>query len=100
MVFSPYGEMGFPFSDVVMPAENWFYYLFEHLILVLLALALVSDATEYKFSLWTFVGIEIADTIDYVLFYGEPWLPYFPTWNIIKIVLFGMAVAYDGSKQK
>lgn len=98
MFFSPKWEMGFPFSDIVMPAENWFYYFFEHVILVLLALAIVSEATEFKFALWTFVCIQIIDTLDYALFYGQPWLKGFPSWNILKVFIFGASMVYERQK--
>ena len=93
MFYSPTGEIGFPFSDQKLTVETWFYFLFEHLIVVILALAILVDAQEYRFALKTFVVIEIIDTVDYILTYGTPWGVI--KWNVIKVVLFTLTIAYE-----
>jgi len=86
MFFNPQGTIGFPFSDMILTAETWFYFLFEHLIVVILALVILGLESEYRVSAIAFLCIEIIDTVDYCLSYGE----LFASWNIAKVTLFGL----------
>lgn len=93
--FSPTGEVGFPFSDMVLTIETYFYFLFEHLIVLLLALVIFDLEPRYKIAVGAFVLIQIIDILDYVLFYAEDWSPYLPSWNFLKVGIFAIATAYD-----
>jgi hypothetical protein len=83
----------FPFSDMKLTFATWLYLLFEHLILVILAVVILIDAREYRVTITVFLIIQIIDTADYLLTYGSPWFPDVPiTWNWIKIFVFALAI--------
>lgn len=86
--------MGFPFSDMVLNADTYVYFLFEHIILITLAWCLYS-VTGDKIILLYFI-IQTIDTVDYCLTYGEPWFDSKVfTWNTIKVGMFGLAILYE-----
>lgn len=95
LLYNPKGEIGFLFSTMVLTPEIWFYYLFEHLIVLILAMVILSMATEYRYAFKIFVIIQIIDTVDYCLTYGEPW-PFLPvSWNVVKVFIFSPIVGYE-----
>lgn len=93
----------FLFSDQLLELDTYVYFLFEHLILALVALVIWDMEPNYRYSVTAFLVIQIIDTFDYVLFYGEVWTPYLPSWNILKVASMGLSIAYDvkrnGSKE-
>lgn len=96
MLFEHSGEVGFLFSDVVLSYKQYAYSLMEHSIRFVLALAILSGATQYRTALKVFVLIEFIEIVDYVLTYGEPWFDSKVfTWNTIKVGMFGLAIIYE-----
>jgi hypothetical protein len=95
MLINPTGQIGFPFSDMVLSSENYFYYLFEHLVPVLLSVVILELEPKYRLAVTVFLIIQIIDTLDYVLFYGERWTPYLPTWNVLKVGIMGLTIFID-----
>ena len=95
MFYRPQGEVGFMFSDVVLHADTWVYFLFEHLILVILAMIIWELDPKYKMAALTFLLIQIVDTVDYCLTYGSPWIPPYLGWNSLKILIFGIVVIIE-----
>lgn len=94
LFYVPTGKVGFLFSDVILNTDTYVYFLFEHLILVILAVC-VYLATKDKLVLMYLI-LQGIDTIDYVLTYGEPWFDSKVfTWNTIKVCVFGLAMIYD-----
>lgn len=85
----------FLFSDVRLSMDTWFYFLFEKLIVLFLSIVILNDSDQYRRVVWVFVGIQGVEVLDYVLFYGEPWSPYVPSWNILKVAIFGLAIAME-----
>ena len=83
----------FPFSEVRISMDTWFYFLFEKIIVLILAVVILNDTPVYRMALWIFVCIQVVEVFDYLLFYGEPWSPYIPSWNILKVVIFGLCIA-------
>lgn len=102
MFFEHTGEIGFRFSDMVLSYKQWVFSLMEHVIRVILALAILSGATEYRLSLKVFLFIEFGEVLDYILTYGEPWFDSkIFTWNTIKVGLMGLAILYEyGNNRK
>lgn len=99
MLYNPQGQIGFLFSAMVLTPEIWFYYLFEHLIVLILAVVMLSMATEYRYAFKIFVIIHVIDTVDYCLTYGEPW-PFLPVpWNVVKVFIFSSIVGYEFYKK-
>lgn len=88
-------EIGFPFSDQILTVDTYMYFLFEHLTVLILSVVMLSMATEYRYAFKVFLAIQIIDTVDYCLTYGEPWgfLPV--SWNVIKVLLFSSIVGYE-----
>lgn len=93
MLFEHKGEIGFPFSDVVLTYKQYAYAMMEHLIRVVLAVALLVDSTKYRFALKVFVAIECGEVLDFILIWGEPWFDSkIFTWNTIKVGLMSLAI--------
>jgi hypothetical protein len=84
----------FPFSEIAISLDTWFYFLFEHVQVLMLAFCLLLRR-ESNLIIGTYVLIQVVDTFDYLLFYGEPWSDFLPTWNICKVVIFTTAILYE-----
>ena len=95
MLFNPKGEMGFLFSDMVLTIETWMYFLFEHVIVLILAIVILELEHEYRMSAKVFLCIAIVDTVDYCLTYGDPVFTFMPPWNVVRLVVFGTVVLYE-----
>ena len=96
LFYNPQEEMGFVFSDYKVPIQTYYYFLFEHLILVILAYVIFTLEPKYKAAAVTFIVIQMIDTADYLLNYGEPWFDSKVfTWNTIKVCLFSGAILYE-----
>lgn len=92
--FKPEGHIGFLLSDQVLSIQTWLYFFFEHLVLILLAIVILDLEPKYRFAAIVFLCIQIIDTIDYMLTYGERWNKYLPSWNLIKCAVYGGTVIY------
>lgn len=98
-LFFPHtGEIGFMFSDMILSKKQWAYDFFEHLILVVIGAVILSYETRYKLSAFVFLCIQIADTVDYTLTYGDPWTDGPVTFNTLKCAVFGASIAFDIGK--
>lgn len=96
MLFEHEGEIGFLFSDVVLSYKQWVYSLMEHVIRLILAIAILVSASEYRTALKIFVLIECIEVVDYILTYGEPWFDSkIFTWNTIKVGMMGISIMYE-----
>ena len=92
--FYPY----FPFNrDIVLTRDTYFYFLFEHLILVLMSLFMYFESTRYHVAMKVFVMIQVVDTLDYVLTYSNTWyIGGFPlSWDILKVTIFALAIVNE-----
>jgi hypothetical protein len=84
----------FLFSDQKLTFQMWLYFLFERLIVVILAGVILLEATEYRDSLTVFMWIEVMDTVFYLLFYDDPFTGLVP-WNVIKLGIFIIAIGLE-----
>lgn len=83
----------FLFSDQKLTLETHLFFLFEHLILVILAIAIYIDSTKYKNAVFVYIVIQILDTLIYLLAYGNLSFADIPiTWNFIKVSVFFLAI--------
>lgn len=90
------GAIGFPFNDnYTLNYHQYFYFLGEHLVLITMALIILDEASEHRRALAVLVGILIADLLTFVLWYRDPLSEYILTFNILKVVIFGIAVFYE-----
>ena len=86
----------YPFSEQMVSMDTWFYFLFEHLIALILSVVILIESQTYRTAIKVFVFIQVIDTVDYFLCYGEPWFDNVPlSWNIVKVALFGISIIYE-----
>lgn len=93
----------FIFSDQKLTLATHMFFLFEHLILVMLAVALYIDSKEYKNAFFIYIIIQSLDTLIYLLAYGNFGFTHIPiTWNWIKVLVFGIVIvnSYERDKRK
>jgi hypothetical protein len=95
LFFHKDGEIGFPFDPMKLHADTYIYFLFEKLIVVILAVVILLSSSTYKTALKIFVAIACIDVIDYVLFYGNMKLTNVVSWNTIKVGIFGLTILYE-----
>lgn len=83
----------FLFSDQKLTLETHLFFLFEHLILVILAIAIFLETREHKTAVFIYVVIQCIDTLIYLLAYGNLSFADIPiTWNFIKLSVFFLAI--------
>lgn len=88
----------FPYSDVKVTPEWYAHYMSRHLVLIVFALFIYKESDKYKTALLWFLLIHIAGLIDFCLTYGFVWFTingYEIGFNLIKIVIFMLAIAYE-----
>lgn len=83
----------YPFSDTTHNAEAWIYFLSESLIRVILAYIIWELESVFRWSATTFLWLNVADTVDYVLTCNEKWVQSWPNWatlNTFSVAIFGL----------
>lgn len=91
----PANGWGFPFSDMKLSPENYVFGFFEHLNQFLISLVLFSVWKQYKVAMTVYVLIQFIDFADHVLTYSEPWFDGHPTFNELKVGIFGLSILYE-----
>ena len=90
------GSIGFPLNDKYHLDYNQYFYLIgEHLVLITMALIIWDEAREHRNVLFVFVCIQIADAVTFMLSYSDPLENYLITFNILKIIIFGLAIGIE-----
>lgn len=95
---SPTAESYFPFSDMQLYLKTHVYYIFEKLIMIVLAYIIASESKEYKQAVWVFFGLMVCDLIDYLLTYSSIWFNLGPipvSMNTTKVFIFGLTIFYE-----
>lgn len=96
--------IGFPFFAMKLSAQNYVYYLGEHVSLVFYASAMVDFAKRlelFVIPITVFFTVQIIDTLLYVVSYNQPWfyVAFIPvSWNLLGVGFFGAAIVYDAWK--
>jgi hypothetical protein len=91
----------FLFSDQKLTLETHLFFLFEHLILVILGVVIYIGSTKYKPALFVYIVIQSVDTLIYLLAYGNFRFADIPiTWNFIKVFVFSLAIVNEVWKTK
>lgn len=88
----------FLFSDYELTRSTYWYFMFEHLIVIIYAAYILITGVEFRTALRIFLLIQIIDLLDYLLAYGEIWFyaSTFPiSWNVLKAVFFSLAIANE-----
>lgn len=89
----------FPFSDLTFTFQTYVYYIFEHLIKIILSYIVYAESVKYRYALWVFLLLQIGDLVDYLLTYNSVWaqLGSVPvSFNTLAPVIFGLAILRDG----
>lgn len=94
LLYTPEGQIGFPFDPMVLTTQTYLYFLFEKLIVFILAAVICLESKDYQSAKLTFLVITIVDILDYILFYGNMRFGMI-TWNIAKMALFGISILYE-----
>lgn len=89
---NPENGYGFLFSTMVLSPEAYVFAFCQHIIEVVAALVILISWHEYRLALWTFFALSIADTVDFSLTYSSPWFDGPPTFNHLKMGIFGLSV--------
>ncbi len=73
---TPRGPMWQPifFSDQVLHVEDYFYYLFEHAMLIVLFHIIHVDSKKYQLFFRYMFWFQVADTIDFCATYNSVWM--------------------------
>lgn len=82
-------------SNVELYPDTYWYFMFEHIILILFCFYIFSEATKFHNALLIFLIIHIVDLLDYILAYGQTWfmLGVYPIdWNVFKAIAFTLAI--------
>lgn len=85
----------FCLSNVELYPDTYWYFLFEHLILVLIAFYIFTESEKTRTALFIFLIIHVIDTGDYLLAYGQTWFMvgvYPIDWNVLKAIIFTIAI--------
>lgn len=96
MVFLIIPETGthqyFLYSEVKMSLKTYVYFIFEKLILIVLAYLIASEEKTYRYEVQIFFFIMVFDFLDFMLTYNSIWFRVgFPmSMNILKMVVFGV----------
>lgn len=84
----------FPFSSVKLYPKTYIYFIFEKLIVIVLAYMIAADERQFKFETKVFFWLMVADLFDYLLSYGAVWISIgVPvSMNIVKTLIFGLVI--------
>lgn len=63
----------FPFYDFRLYTEYYFYYLWEHVVILVLLHIISSEAREYRLFFTAVFWFQVLDLIDYCLTYNTAW---------------------------
>jgi hypothetical protein len=89
-----YGH-GFPFSDMVLSPENYVFALFEHLNAFLISIVIFKMENKYVIAMLTYCTIQFFDLADHLLTYSTPWFDGPPTFNHLKVAIFGLSMIFE-----
>lgn len=89
----------FPFSDVKIGRNMYFWMLYEHLVFVSIAIYILTTEPKYMMCAWAFFAIHAIDTVDFMLTYSEAWgSNKIVTFNTMKCVIFALVMFLDWKK--
>lgn len=86
----------FPLYDgIKLTAQFYFYYLFEHIGIIILCYIIASEARQYKREVYIFFYLQVLQLLDFIITYNTTWfhvgtIPI--SMNIISVAIFGLAI--------
>jgi hypothetical protein len=84
--------VGFLFNEIEIRADTYVWMLFEHLVIVGLSVVLFLQERKYVRAVAVFLGLQVIDTIGWILFYEDPLKDWPFSFNQLKIGIFLLAV--------
>jgi hypothetical protein len=93
LLYRPDGQIGFMYSGIVLNADTYFYNVYEHLGMILIAITLMFFERKYTWFFQLFLFIQLLDFFFYLLFYKSPWIAGVP-WNALKNIFLGVPLAF------
>lgn len=100
LFFSKTKKIGFAFSEVELAVDTWVWMLCEHLVIVGLAIVILLQEVRYRKAIMAYLGLQLVDTIGWMLFYDDPLKDWPFTFNELKIGIFLLAVINELSLWK
>lgn len=83
-------DVTFPLSEYTVTKHWFWYYVFEHLNVILVAICIIIKDSTPRWLLWLFIAIQIADFIHFRLVYRDEGIGF----NLAKVIVFGVPMAY------
>lgn len=88
----------FLFSNIEVSDNSYWYFFFEHLIVIMFAWYILCNSSQFRTALLIFLMIQVVDLGDYLLAYGQIWfyVSHYPiSWNVLKAVFFTLAIVNE-----
>lgn len=72
--------------------DTYVFLLSFHLITLIMSIVILMGEQDHKPAVSVFICLEVIDLTFYLLTHGEPFENITLRWNIVKIIIFGMAI--------
>jgi hypothetical protein len=90
------GAIGFVLNpEVTLSYNQYFWMLCEHLIMVILALIIREESRDYRRLVEVYVMLQVLDVFAFILAYDDPFKDYYISFNMMKIIVFILAIAIE-----
>lgn len=90
------GQIGFILNpEVKLSYNQYIWMLCEHLIMIALAAVILDESADHRNLLMVFLWIQIVDLFAFVLAYTDPLKQYVITFNVLKLIIFLLAIVID-----
>src|SRR5688500_10550508 len=82
-------------TDVTISYNQYFWMLCEHLIMIILALIIREESRDYRRLVEVYVMLQVSDVFAFILAYDDPFKDYYISFNMMKIIVFILAIAIE-----
>lgn len=91
LIYRPEDIRGFALSTDKLPGDTYWYYIYEHVFIIVLSFVAWKNTTDYRWVYFVLLWVNVIDFPLYLIFYKSPKIYGFP-WNGWKILIFGGCV--------
>lgn len=77
---------------------DWFYFVCEHLVMIILAYVILAESMKHRAALKMFLFIQVADFIDYLITFNTGWFMvgnFIVSFNVVACIIFACAIIYE-----
>lgn len=77
---------------------DWFYFVCEHLVMIILAYVILAESVKHRTALEIFLRIQVVDLIDYLITFNTGWFllgNFIVTFNVVACLIFMLAIIYE-----